>query len=545
MIIFFKGFVLVFSILFATISVAKSISIQATDKAISIELLDAYFVSDINNKTSQYHNLLTTLKSNNSSSPIVEVFSIKGLSDKLISDEEFERITRSLKNKTCDIVNLCTNGVNSNNQVLRVFLKGDIEHIGNFIDSNNAYGDMSQVYDGEKTSIVISTLVKVDNILLLIQSSSLFVDYDDIENIQKISNKIVNNFVNGKIKKISNQVVKKVAEIQKSTPTKSVENKTTTSTKVTISPIEFHKERAVKGRVSSVEYLIDYYKEAQNYPELIKWYKKSSQYGNKKSSYALYKIYEKGEHIKKDRRQALNWLTVAVEQGNAEAMAVLAIMYMIGDNVKEDEVIGFNLLKKSALHGDAFAQLYLAKSYMNGWGTKKDKNEAWKWYQLAAKNGSDTAQQMIDIAKANDGKIRPFPAKWGESTDWYRNGAYAGIPIAQYEYGARREAVVNSVVRTTYGYGSNKYYEEKTEAIDWIVKSAKSGNKKAAKHLKDRIVKLKENAKSDKYAGIAAKELAIVYLEGQGVEIDKEMGVYWLKKANFAFDPLWDKYNLE
>ena len=61
--------------------------------------------------------------------------------------------------------------------------------------------------------------------------------------------------------------------------------------------------------------------------------KKLAEQGNAVAQFNLGVMYEKGEGVPKDYKQAAYWYSKAAEQGNAEAQTILGIMYGEGEGV--------------------------------------------------------------------------------------------------------------------------------------------------------------------------------------------------------------------
>ena len=84
------------------------------------------------------------------------------------------------------------------------------------------------------------------------------------------------------------------------------------------------------------------------------------------------------------------WLPLA-EQGDAEAQNWLGVMYDYGDGVTQDDKEAANWFRKAAEQGNAGAQNNLGSRYILGKGVIQDIVLAHMWYDIAASNGNENA----------------------------------------------------------------------------------------------------------------------------------------------------------
>lgn len=85
------------------------------------------------------------------------------------------------------------------------------------------------------------------------------------------------------------------------------------------------------------------------------------------------------------------------ENGNAEAQYHLALIYDFGNSVKRNPREAEKWYKKAAIAGRADAQYYLAKLYStDNSGIRRDEKEAAKWFAEAAKQGYEEAVRIVN-----------------------------------------------------------------------------------------------------------------------------------------------------
>ncbi|WVM92675.1 tetratricopeptide repeat protein [Halopseudomonas pachastrellae] len=161
------------------------------------------------------------------------------------------------------------------------------------------------------------------------------------------------------------------------------------------------------------------------------YYLKAAEQGHADAQYNLALLYDHGEGVALDDREAVRWYTAAAEQGDASAQYNLAIMYDEGEGVPVDDRRAIEWYRKAAEQGHADAQYNLALMYDEGEGTKVDDAEAINWYTFAAEQGHASAQYNLALMydegegtpEDNQAAIRWYTAAAGRakstpSTTW-------------------------------------------------------------------------------------------------------------------------------
>ena len=113
-------------------------------------------------------------------------------------------------------------------------------------------------------------------------------------------------------------------------------------------------------------------------------------------------MYEKGEGVKQDTKEALKWYRKAAQQGVAHAQYNLGIMYDNGRGVKQDTSEAVAWYRKAVEQGHADAQYNLGASYHNGKGVLQDSAKALPWFQLAAEQGHAPALKALDTMQQHN-----------------------------------------------------------------------------------------------------------------------------------------------
>ena len=68
----------------------------------------------------------------------------------------------------------------------------------------------------------------------------------------------------------------------------------------------------------------------QDYKEAVKWYRLAAEQGHAKAQYNLGLMYDNGEGVPQDYKEAVKWYRLAAEQGVASAQTNLGFMYYNG-----------------------------------------------------------------------------------------------------------------------------------------------------------------------------------------------------------------------
>jgi TPR repeat protein len=117
--------------------------------------------------------------------------------------------------------------------------------------------------------------------------------------------------------------------------------------------------------------------------------------GSREAQYRLGEMYDLGQGVTQDYRQAVVWYLRAAKQGYAPAQFALAEMYKNGDGVAKDLNQAVTWYRRAASNGSAGAQLLLGVLYEGGTGVKQDLAEAARWYRRSAEGGDARAQMML------------------------------------------------------------------------------------------------------------------------------------------------------
>ena len=150
--------------------------------------------------------------------------------------------------------------------------------------------------------------------------------------------------------------------------------------------------------------------------------------GNADAQLSLAYMYETGEQVATDKRQAVRWYEMAADRGKVQAMLSLGILFEDGDGIGRDLKTAAGWYEKAALQGNADAQQTLGYIYENGNGVPKDVVAAARWYEMAAKQGRVAAQN--NLGRFNQLGIG-VPKNREKAIYWYEKAAAQGSDAAQ------------------------------------------------------------------------------------------------------------------
>jgi hypothetical protein len=168
----------------------------------------------------------------------------------------------------------------------------------------------------------------------------------------------------------------------------------------------------------------------QDLKQAVYWYTKAAEQGYADAQYNLALIYENGNGVEQDFKQAVYWYTKAAEQGYGDAQYNLALTYENGNGVEQDVKQAVYWYTKAAEQGYSKAQFNLGLAYSKGYGVVKNKNKAKEWFIKYAEQGLESVYEKI---------IGKFVVEDGIATD-----TETGLMWLRFAYGQQWE--VNNVI---------------------------------------------------------------------------------------------------
>jgi TPR repeat protein len=99
-------------------------------------------------------------------------------------------------------------------------------------------------------------------------------------------------------------------------------------------------------------------------------------------------MYQKGELVSQDYKEAMKWARRAVELGSDFAMRNIGAMYYNGNGVSQDYAEAMSWFQKAAERDDEYAMAYIGFLYRDGKGVPADKSE-----EVVSKSGEKWARK--------------------------------------------------------------------------------------------------------------------------------------------------------
>lgn len=162
------------------------------------------------------------------------------------------------------------------------------------------------------------------------------------------------------------------------------------------------------------------------YQEAAKWFRRAAEQGDPEAQHELGLMLHYGRHIGRDCQEGVQWLMRASEHAQvyvgSAACLYLGAIYEDGDGVAQDYREARKWYRRAAELGDEVGQLNLGLMYYYGRGvTDEDaasmaiSEEAARWFRRAAEQGSAVAQRAMGyIYRDGEGVSRNYTEayKW-------------------------------------------------------------------------------------------------------------------------------------
>lgn len=187
------------------------------------------------------------------------------------------------------------------------------------------------------------------------------------------------------------------------------------------------------------------------------------------------------------------------------------------------EKLSWKHLLHRAEAGDSAAQGALGRKYHFGVGVAKNTGEALRWGQLAAQGGSAKGQALLGYYYRN-GVI--LAQDYEQSYHWYQLAAAQGYLPAIYTLGLiykRGEGVEKNlkIAKTCFLRAARKGHGDAMECLGLFAKEAGNYRKAFRWFLMG----------GKRGSAKALSRLALTFIQGEGVDPDHDMAMYWAQQA--------------
>ena len=131
------------------------------------------------------------------------------------------------------------------------------------------------------------------------------------------------------------------------------------------------------------------------------WYEKAAQQGYARAQYNLGNLYYEGIGAKKDYEKALYWYQKAADQKEPRAQERHGILYEFGHGVPMDKAKARAWYQLAAARRDLpMPSTTLGFCWNKAWVDPRDLEQAAKWYEKAAAQGSYKAREALPRVQA-------------------------------------------------------------------------------------------------------------------------------------------------
>jgi uncharacterized protein len=138
----------------------------------------------------------------------------------------------------------------------------------------------------------------------------------------------------------------------------------------------------------------------KNSREAIRWYCISSAQGFPEAAYNLGRLYQDGRGIPQNFERARQWYLIATGRGETKAAVNLGVMNASREGGRRDYRTAIGWFLFAAQRGDERAKNNLGTMYFNGQGVSRDLVRAHMWYNLAAAQGdAEAIQNRASVAQ--------------------------------------------------------------------------------------------------------------------------------------------------
>ena len=264
--------------------------------------------------------------------------------------------------------------------------------------------------------------------------------------------------------------------------------------------------------------------------------------------------YERGYGVSQNIEKALFWLEKAAEENYPTALVELGDLYFVGELVEKDLEKSFSYYQRGAETGDIFSKLMLSTFYSKGLVVEKDLDKAKAldqeaydtYYELAVTEDDRDAQFRLGNFYYYGLPLIGLDIDYSQAAEWYEKAAKNGLDHAQN----------NLANMYAYGVGVAQNYEK---AFYWYSQAAERMNQEAMSNMANCYYlgrgveqdygKAAEFHTKAAHLGYANSQevLGEMYMEGKGVEQNFTQAAHWLKEScengeRSAYGPFGDCY---
>ena len=319
-------------------------------------------------------------------------------------------------------------------------------------------------------------------------------------------------------------------------------------------------ESANDGHIEAQIKIGDYYANGifikQDFQKSVLWYTRASTYGNTEALIKLANLYKDGLGTEKDLKLAFDlYYRASATSDDPDALYQLALMAKHGQGTEKDEQSAFVWFKKASDLRHIKAMVNVGYCYANGCGVEKSPSLAVEYYQLAASEGSAVALFNLGVCYKEGFGVTKNLSKaievFRKASELDHSLSYTYLAKCYEELGSDEQIIIDCY-ENAYAQGSYKacYYlsqiylakEDYLSQIEWLLKGQNDvdclrelgilcyeGDIAQLDYKKAFECFYKASEQGDV---ISSYYMALSYLNGNGVNVDEERGIYYLEIAS-------------
>jgi len=134
-------------------------------------------------------------------------------------------------------------------------------------------------------------------------------------------------------------------------------------------------------------------KDVQDYKKSFYWYEKAADKGFDKAQYKLGMAYKNGLGVEVDKKKAFDWFLKASAQKLSVAQYEIGNAYYYGEGTEKNEAYAATVWGEAAERNHVEAAKLAGKYYVE---VSKNKSRAVKYYKIAAQQGDEESQEILD-----------------------------------------------------------------------------------------------------------------------------------------------------
>ena len=251
--------------------------------------------------------------------------------------------------------------------------------------------------------------------------------------------------------------------------------------------LRYFTRAAEKGFLPAQQFMAEYYLlKENNLEQALYWFKKAANANDLQAQMYCAAAYLFGIGTKKNTDIAKRYYIAAAKSGDSIAQYELAKEF-VDSRHPENKKLGLLWLNKSVAQNNPEAQLKLGELYALGGLVPRDLDKAKELIGLSVAQGSKSAMYQM-------GELFRLQSDWVQAKDWYTKAANANYSLAMI------------ALSQLYMQSKAPFYDPPTGFL-WMLKAAQSGSSEAQ------------------------RQLALLYKNGQGVNVDANLAAEWQHKS--------------